>query len=112
MRRSILALTLVLAVFLTTSMAWAQLSPVSWGFPTIVHSASSTGFVQDLANSVNYQNVDIGYGCGSVFPSIHQTSLQTQSMSHTEFSQTNEFDAVGYPFVSVGGGPFGGFSCY
>jgi len=108
-RRSILVVTLLLAVSLATSPAWAQLSPVAWGFPTIVHSATSTAFVQDLANALNYQNTDVDFGCGSVFPSIHQTSLQTQSMSHTEFSQTSEYDAVGYPYVSVGGGPLGGF---
>jgi hypothetical protein len=54
----------------------------------------------------------VDFGCGSVFPSIHQTSLQTQSMSHTEFSQTSEYDAVGYPYLSVGGGPLGGFGCF
>lgn len=111
-RRSILMFMLVLALFLATSPAWAQLSPVAWGFPTVVHSASSTGFVQDLASALNYQNVDVDFGYGGVFPSIHQTSLQTQSMSHTEFSQTSEFDAIGYPYVSVGCGPYGGFSCY
>ncbi len=110
-RKSILALTLVLAVCLATSPVWAQLSPVSWGFPTIVHSASATGFVQDIADATNFQDTSIDFGCGCAFPSIHQTTLQTQSVSHTEFSQTNEFDAVGYPFVSVGGSPCGGFTC-
>jgi hypothetical protein len=110
-RRSVLVVTLLLTVFMGTSTAWAQLCPTSFGFPTIVHSASATGFVQDLASATNFQNTNIGFAPGCAFPSISQTSLQTQSVSHTEFSQTSEFDAVGYPFVSVGGGPLGGFSC-
>ncbi len=106
-RRSIIVVSLALAICLASLPAWAQLSPVGWGFPNIVHSASSTGFVQDLADATNFQDVDIAFA--GPFPCIHQTSLQTQSMSHTEFSQTNEFDAIGYPYVSVG--PAGGFVC-
>jgi hypothetical protein len=48
---------------------------------------------------------------GLGFPAIHQTSVHVQSMSHTEFSQTTEFAAIGYPFASMGPGPFGGFAC-
>lgn len=109
-RRSIIVVSLALAICLASSPAWAQLSPVSWGFPNIVHSASSTYFVQDLADATSFQDVCIDFGGAWSFPSIHQTSLQTQSMSHTEFSQTSEFDAIGYPYVSVGGPA--GFMCY
>lgn len=109
-RRSVILVSLALAICLASLPAGAQLSPVSWGFPNIVHSASSTAFVQDLADATNFQDVSIDFGGGFSFPSIHQTSLQTQSMSHTEFSQTSEFDAIGYPCISVGG-PAGGFIC-
>ena len=111
-RRIVLVVALLMAISLAGLSAQAQVCPVSFGFPTIVHSASSTGFVQDLADATNYQNVAIDFGACGAFPSISQTSLQTQSMSHTEYSQTSEFDAVGYPYVTVGAGPFGGFSCY
>lgn len=110
-RKSIIVASLALAICLASLPAWAQLSPMSWGLPNIVHSASSTNFVQDLADATNFQDVSIDFGGALSFPSIHQTSLQTQSMSHTEFSQTSEFDAIGYPYVSVGG-PAGGFMCY
>ena len=109
MRRSIIVASLALAIFLASSPAWAQLSPVSRGFPNVVHSVTSPGFVQYIADATNFQDASVDFGCGCSFPSIHQTSLQTQSMSHTEFSQTSEFDAVGYPYVSVG--PLGGFLC-
>lgn len=118
--RTIIVASLALALLFASTPAWAQLSPVGWGFPNIVHSLSSTAFVQDLADATSFHDVSIGFGgglpCGPVgvaFPSIHETSLETQSMSHTEFSQTNEFTSIGYPYVSVGGAnPFGGFMCY
>jgi hypothetical protein len=36
------------------------------------------------------------------FPSISQTVLQTQEVTHTDFAQTNEFAEFAYPFVGVG----------
>lgn len=91
-----------------TMPAFGQLVPTSFGFPNIVQTSTSTAWVQDTANSLNFQ--DAGVDLSSGFPCIHQTSLQTQSLSHTEFSQTTSFTAIGYPFVSVGPGPFGGFT--
>jgi hypothetical protein len=36
------------------------------------------------------------------FPSIEQTVIQNQSVTHTDFAQTNEFAEFAYPFVGVG----------
>jgi hypothetical protein len=36
------------------------------------------------------------------FPSISQTVIQNQSVTHTDFAQTNEFAEFAYPFVGVG----------
>ncbi len=36
------------------------------------------------------------------FPSITQTVDQTQTVTHTDFAQTNEFAEFAYPFVGVG----------
>jgi hypothetical protein len=36
------------------------------------------------------------------FPSISQTVIQTQNVTHTDFAQTNEFAEFAYPFVGVG----------
>jgi len=36
------------------------------------------------------------------FPSISQTVIQTQEVTHTDFAQTNEFAEFAYPFVGVG----------
>jgi hypothetical protein len=114
MGRSIAGAIFVVAILCVTSLscitmpAFGQLFPTSFGFPNAVQTSTSTAWAQDTANSLNFQDSSIDFTTG--FPCIHETSLQTQSMSHTEFSQTTSFAAIGYPFVSVGPGPFGGFT--
>ena len=99
--------------------ASAQLIPTSFGFPTIVQSSNSVAFSQDTADALDFQDVSInfptvggGLPFGAVslaFPSIHQTSLQTQSVTHTSFVQTSEFAEFAYPFVGVGATGIPGF---
>ena len=36
------------------------------------------------------------------FPSISQTVDQTQTVTHTDFAQTNEYAEFAYPFVAAG----------
>jgi len=93
----------------------AQLASTAWGFPTIVQSSNSVAFNQDTANALDYENTNINFptsfDCGAVglaFPSISQTSLKTQSMTHTDFAQTNQFAEFSYPFVGVGATGFPG----
>ena len=43
------------------------------------------------------------------FPSISQTVDQTQTVTHTDFAQTNEFAEFAYPFVGVGAVSLPGF---
>jgi hypothetical protein len=84
-----------------------------------VQCSNSVAFVQDTADASDFEEVSIDFpvsgSClpfGAVslaFPSIHQTSLQTQSMTHTSFAQTNEYAQFSYPFVGVGGCALPGF---
>lgn len=112
--------TLVLALSFFTFGACAQLVPTSFGFPTIVQTSNALAWSQDTANALDYQNVNIDFsgagvpfsaGVGFSFPSISQTSLQTQSVTHTDFSQSSQFAEFAYPFVGVGatGLPLSGF---
>jgi hypothetical protein len=96
--------------------ASAQLIPTSFGFPTIVQSSNTVAFNQDTANALDFQDVSIDFSGGLpfgpvslAFPSIHQTSLQTQSVTHTSFVQTNEFAEFAFPFVGVGATGIPGF---
>ncbi len=103
---------LAAAVSFFVSGASAQLIPTSFGFPTIVQSSNTVAFNQDTANALDFQDVSINFptmggglpfgGVSLAFPSIHQTSLQTQSLTHTSFVQTNEFAEFAFPFVGVG----------
>jgi hypothetical protein len=43
------------------------------------------------------------------FPSISQTVDQTQTVTHCDFAQTNEFAEFSYPFVGVGDVSLPGF---
>jgi hypothetical protein len=121
-RRTILVLAVATVLLIASVIvpACAQLVPTSFGFPTIVQKGSTTAFTQDTANALNYQNVDISFPTAAegavpfgavslAFPSISQTSLQTQSATHTAFSQTNEFAEFAYPFVGVGAASLPGF---
>ena len=123
LNKLVYVIILATAACLLATGATAQLIPTSFGFPVIVQSSNSVAFNQDTADAVDFQDVSItfptacdGLPFGAVslaFPSIHQTSLQTQSLTHTSFAQTNEFAEFAYPFVGVGGVgiPGFGFGC-
>ena len=63
-------------------------------------------------SGVSADGVTLGTGASSnvlpfgpvnlAFPSISQTVDQTQTVTHTDFAQTNEFAEFAYPFVGVG----------
>ena len=112
----VLALALVAMIL----PAYANLVPTSFGFPVIVQSGTTTAFNQDNAFATDLESTDISFPTadegvlpfGAVnlaFPSIEQNVCQTQSVTHTDFAQTNEFAEFAYPFVGVGGVSLPGF---
>ena len=112
----VLALALVAMIL----PAYANLVPTSFGFPVIVQSGTTTAFNQDNAFATDFEATDISFPTadegvlpfGAVnlaFPSIEQNVCQTQSVTHTDFAQTNEFAEFAYPFVGVGGVALPGF---
>lgn len=118
MKKALIAILIVVAAI--SVHAGAQLTSTAFGFPTIVQSSNTIAFQQDTANALDFEDVSIDFGGGVpfgavslAFPSIHQTSLQTQSVTHTSFVQTNEFAEFAYPFAGVGslGLPGFGFGC-
>jgi hypothetical protein len=100
-------------------VASASLVSTSFGFPTIVQSSNAVAFQQDTADAIDFETINIdfptlagglcGAGLGMAFPSISQTSLQSTSMTHTEFAQTSECAQFSYPFVGVGAACLPGF---
>jgi len=111
MGKSVAGALLVLAILCMTTQASGQMFPMGFGFPNAVQTSTTTAWQQDTANAFSFEDASVVPIPGCVFPAIHQTSIQAQSMSHTEFSQTTQFAAIGYPLVSMGPGPFGGFAC-
>jgi len=109
---ALLVLAMALALFLASPApaAMGQFSPMSFGFPNIVHSLSSTSWVRDTADAFDFDDASL-VPAGGYFPAIRQTSIHTRSMTHTEYSHTEEFTAIGYPYISMGAGPYGGFGC-
>ena len=114
LKKALIAILIVVAAIAVP--AGAQLTATAFGFPTIVQSSNSVAFQQDTANALDYENVDINFPTcmdmctgGFAFPSISQTSLQTQSVTHTSYAQTSEFAEFAYPFTSVGSVGLPGF---
>ncbi len=109
MRKAVAGALLVLALALAMP-ACAQYFPMSYGFPNAVQTSTTTAWQHDDFNAFDFDDASV-MPCGYGFPAIHQTSIHTRSASHTEFSQTTEFAAIGYPCISMGPGPMGGFAC-
>ncbi len=116
--RLTVVITLAVAICFFTFGANAQLTSTSFGFPTIVQSSNSVAWSQDTANALDYQDASVTFpvaglafspGVCMSFPDIHQTSLQTQSVTHTDYAQTNQFAEFAYPFVGVGAVGLPGF---
>lgn len=90
----------MLALASMAAAASGQMFPMGFGFPNIVHASTATAWEQDTANVFDFQDTSIvpaGW-----FPAIHQTSIHTESMTHTEYSQTTEYTAIGYPCMACG----------
>jgi uncharacterized protein YybS (DUF2232 family) len=110
---SIVMLSLV-AAFLIAPAA-ASLVPMSFGFPQMVQDHTLTAFEKDTALATDNEAAAVSFGasasdlCGSAFgtsfPTISQTSVQSQLLNSVKFMNENEHFAFAYPFVSVGGCP-------
>jgi len=111
---------LALACIVTVFHVSATLTATSFGFPVIVQHGPTTAFNQDTATAADLENTAISFptategtlSFGAVnlaFPSITQTSDQTQDVTHTDYAQTNEYAEFSYPFTSVGATSLPGF---
>lgn len=110
---------MVLAIALTTTSipVSASLVATQFGFPSIFHAAESTAFNRDTAEAFSYEDVNINFGAGMpfaggaqlAFPSISQTSVQSQALTHTDFFHTEEVTAIAFPYAGIGCAPVPGF---
>jgi|GEM_PF-2641691 len=112
---------IVLLLFVATALtmlavpAYADLVPMSWGFPTWVQNSS----LLNVANSVAWQNnfdfTNISFPTGgsdsmtgigiTSFPTIMQNQGSTSFMSSFSFSHQTDSSVFTYPWVSIGFSP-------
>ena len=98
-----------------TTSAFNQDTATATDFENVNISIPITADGIDLGSSVGplaADGVALGKGASSnvlpfgpvnlAFPNIQQTVDQTQTVTHTDFAQTNEFAEFAYPFVGVG----------
>jgi hypothetical protein len=87
----------------------AQLIGTQFSFPEIYQTSNAVAWAQDYANTYNYQQASVSFptystGFGGVaFPCIDQTSLQTQTMYHSDYSQNTQTTVIGYPYLGITG---------
>jgi len=84
----------------------ASICGANLGATAISGSLAADGLCADgtaTANVLPFGPVNLA------FPDINQVVDQTQSVTHTDFSQTNEYAEFSYPFVGVGGVSLPGF---
>jgi hypothetical protein len=106
---------LSLALAIVAMPAVASLVPMSFGFPTLVQDHTLTAFEKDSAVATDNEAAAVSFPdtasslCsstfGSSFPTITQTSIQSQVLNSCKFQNENEHFAFSYPFVSIGGSP-------
>ena len=112
--RRLLIITLLVGTVIAVSVptACAMLTPMAWGMPMMVSSGSTTAFQNYAAAATDNQAAAVAFptagsclGLVSAFPSIAQTSLQSQALNSIGLLNQNYYNYFAYPYVSIGGAP-------
>ncbi len=121
--KRILILVIIVGVLIGFSIlpACAGLVPMSWGMPIVKQSASLTAFQKDTAAATDNAAAavafpdSIGLGgsvFGSAFPTITQSSAQSQLLNSVRFQNENQDFLYAYPYFSLGGSPVPGMGFF
>jgi hypothetical protein len=110
----VLAILAGMVIALSALPAGASLVPMSWGMPVMTQSASLTAFQKDTASATDNEAAAVAFPTstgvtdsvfGSAFPTITQTSLQSQLLNSVSFMNENQNFAFAYPYLGIGGSP-------
>ena len=110
----LLVITLLLGAMIGSSLlpAWASLTPMAWGMPIMASSGSLTAFQNNAAALTDNEAASVAFptgascfGLGTAFPSIAQTSLQSQLFNSVGLLSANQNYFFAYPYLSIGGAP-------
>jgi hypothetical protein len=106
-----LLLLLVSIIGLLSLPAYADLVPMSWGFPTFTQNSSLSNFEQDFGfnndfelSSVSFPTASSGL-LGTSFPTIMQISNQTNMAGVIKYSHQEQSAQFSYPWISMGFSP-------
>ncbi len=110
---------LFVAAIAVTLPAQASLSPMSFGFPVLTTSSTTTALNEanvhafdDEAASMNFPVFRSDNGAASsgvAFPMLTQSAIQGQTAVTSHFLQNSQFFSYAYPAVGVGASGIPGF---
>jgi hypothetical protein len=110
----IMAVLVGVVIALMALPACASLVPMSWGFPQMTQTSSLTAFQKDTATATDDESAAVAFPTavdsvnsvfGTSFPTISQTSAQSQLLNSVKFQNEDSKFAFAYPFLSIGGSP-------
>jgi hypothetical protein len=109
----IMAVLVGMVIALMALQATASLVPMSWGYPQMTQSSTLTAFQKDTASSTDDESAAVAFPTSAVdsvnsvfgtsFPTISQTSAQSQLLNSVKFQNEDSNFAFAYPFLSIGG---------
>ncbi len=107
-----LILLSVSVIGLLSMPAYADLVPMSWGFPMFTQNSSLSNFEQDFGLNTNFQLSSVSFPTSSgssmidsSFPTITQISNQTSMAGVIKFSHQEQSAQFSYPWLSIGFSP-------
>ena len=102
----------VSVIALTLMPAYADLTPMSWGFPTFLQNSSLSNYEQDFgfnsdfeSSAVSFPTTSSSSAFGTAFPTILQISNKTSMAGVVRFSQAQQSAQFSYPWMSIGFSP-------
>lgn len=106
---------IVIAAFVSISIAFmvlssqASLVPMSWGFPSFDQTSSLSQFENSVATASDVEAASVAFPTtgsdsilGTSFPTITQTTDQSQLLSSVKSLNQQDSQRFSYPFLSIG----------
>lgn len=91
--------------------AYADLVPMSWGFPTFSQDSTLSNFEQDFGFNTDFELSSVSFPTSgssmfdSSFPTITQISNKTSMAGVIKYSTQHESTQFSYPWISIGFSP-------
>jgi len=110
-KRFILAASVVMAIALMAPHAITSLTPMSWGFPTLVQNNSLTDLQTAFSSANDFETSDISFPIsstgllGTTFPTITQLSQKDNILTQMELMSQQQSMLFAYPWLSIGYSP-------